>query len=156
MRTGALCNIGAAQRYLGLTDHDIRRHLEAGHACWDGMDVIDGQPTGVVRVSFGMFTTESDIEKLVYVLRDSFFIPNLRPLMPTATVSEDENAAGTVSAREVYTIKEIRIYPVKSCSGQSICGPWPVGRSGLAFDRCSPFQILRANVDVSEQVFCSD
>ena len=137
VRTGALCNIGAAQRYLGLTDHDIRRHLEAGHACWDGMDVIDGQPTGVVRVSFGMFTTESDIEKLVYVLRDSFFIPNCSTLSLSRAGAHGAADAAAVPSSGAFAIKEIRIYPVKSCSGQSVCGAWPVGRAGLAFDRCS-------------------
>jgi molybdenum cofactor sulfurtransferase len=81
VRTGALCNVGAAQRYLGLTDHDIRRHLELGHACWDGMDVINGQPTGAVRASFGLFTTESEIQRLVEVLRDNFFVAQCSPLV---------------------------------------------------------------------------
>jgi molybdenum cofactor sulfurtransferase len=122
---------------LGLTDHDIRRHLQAGHACWDGMDVIHGQPTGVVRVSFGMFTTESDIEKLVCVLRDSFFIPNWSTVALSHAGAHGAADAAAVPSSGAFAIKEIRIYPVKSCSGQSVCGAWPVGRAGLAFDRCS-------------------
>jgi molybdenum cofactor sulfurtransferase len=135
VRTGALCNVGAAQRYLGLTDHAIRSHLELGHACWDGMDVINGQPTGVVRVSFGIFTTESDIEKLVQVLRDSFFIPHSRPFAQSLHAAHADNLLEPNPSRDAFAIKEICIYPVKSCSGQSIRGPWRVARSGLAYDR---------------------
>jgi molybdenum cofactor sulfurtransferase len=133
VRTGALCNIGAAQRYLGLSDLDLRSHLELGHACWDGMDVIRGQPTGVVRVSFGMFTTESDIEKLIKVLREFFFIPNFATV--TSSHTNIEKCIDSFAPKNAFAIKNIWIYPVKSCSGQSVCGPWPVGRSGLAYDR---------------------
>ena len=135
VRPGALCNIGAAQRYLGLTDDDIRSHLQLGHACWDGMDVIDGQPTGVVRVSFGIFSTDSDIDALVHVLRHTFFIPLSTPLAPPAHAHNHSDAAASHAS---YIIKEICIYPVKSCGGQRICGPWRVGRAGLAYDRCCP------------------
>jgi molybdenum cofactor sulfurtransferase len=154
VRTGALCNIGAAQRYLGLTDGNLRSHLEQGHACWDGMDVINGQPTGVVRVSFGMFTTDSDIEKLVQVLRDSFFIPHSKPV--TQSHSTFEKGA---SSQDAFVIKEIYIYPVKSCSGQSVRGPWPVGRSGLAHDRCVlalPNCVLNAVLFCVLKLFCAD
>ncbi len=133
VRTGALCNIGAAQRYLGLTDHDLRSHLELGHACWDGMDVIHGQPTGVVRVSFGIFTTDSDIDKLIQVLRDTFFIPHLTP--DTMSHSLFENRIDSTACRDAYAIKEMFVYPLKSCSGQCVLGPWPIGRFGLAYDR---------------------
>jgi molybdenum cofactor sulfurtransferase len=136
VRTGALCNIGAAQRYLGLTDDSIRSHLQLGHACWDGMDVIDGQPTGVVRVSFGIFTTDSDIDTLVQVLRQTFFIPH------ATAVSQAREGLGiateTTPSRDAYVVKELCIYPVKSCAGQSVLGPWPVSPSGLAYDRCPP------------------
>ncbi|XLS60426.1 hypothetical protein HN51_014654 [Arachis hypogaea] len=27
--------------------------IKAGHVCWDDHDVINGKPTGAVRVSFG-------------------------------------------------------------------------------------------------------
>ena len=137
VRTGALCNIGAAQRYLGLTDHDIRSHLELGHACWDGMDVIHGQPTGVVRVSFGIFTTVSDIVKLVQVLQDTFFVQHSTGVM--GSCSSLQNQPRAAPPHNAFVIKQICIYPVKSCAGQSISGPWRVGPSGLAYDRWWPF-----------------
>ncbi|XLU18960.1 hypothetical protein S245_055026, partial [Arachis hypogaea] len=34
-----------------------RCDVTAGHACWDDHDVINGKPTGAVRVSFGYMST---------------------------------------------------------------------------------------------------
>ena len=36
-----------------MTPADVQHNFEAGHACWDDMDLISGRPTGAVRVSFG-------------------------------------------------------------------------------------------------------
>lgn len=53
LRTGCFCNPGACALHLGMTPADVQRNFEAGHACWDDMDLINGRPTGAVRVSFG-------------------------------------------------------------------------------------------------------
>lgn len=53
LRTGCFCNPGACALHLGMTPADVERNFEAGHACWDDMDLIDGRPIGAVRVSFG-------------------------------------------------------------------------------------------------------
>ncbi len=39
---------------------DWHELLQAGHVCWDDHDVINGQPTGAVRVSFGYMSTFED------------------------------------------------------------------------------------------------
>ena len=38
---------------------------QAGHVCGDNMDVINGQPTGSVRISFGYMSTVRDVEEIV-------------------------------------------------------------------------------------------
>ena len=53
LRTGCFCNPGACALHLGMTPADVRQNFEAGHTCWDDMDLIGGRPTGAVRVSFG-------------------------------------------------------------------------------------------------------
>jgi molybdenum cofactor sulfurtransferase len=35
---------------------------QAGHVCWDDNDIINGKPTGAVRVSFGYMSTYEDAE----------------------------------------------------------------------------------------------
>uniref|UniRef100_A0ABM5GQW4 Molybdenum cofactor sulfurase n=1 Tax=Pogona vitticeps TaxID=103695 RepID=A0ABM5GQW4_9SAUR len=60
LRTGCFCNTGACQQHLGITSDDIRKNLQAGHICGDDIDIIDGCPTGSVRISFGYMSTFED------------------------------------------------------------------------------------------------
>ncbi|VDK42460.1 unnamed protein product [Anisakis simplex] len=53
VRYGCLCNQGSCQRYLSISQKQlIHNHLK-GKICDDAIDLIDGKPVGVVRVSFG-------------------------------------------------------------------------------------------------------
>ncbi|XP_060637428.2 molybdenum cofactor sulfurase isoform X1 [Anolis sagrei] len=62
MRTGCFCNTGACQQHLGISSDDIKKNLKAGHVCGDDIDVIDGCPTGSVRISFGYMSTFEDAQ----------------------------------------------------------------------------------------------
>ncbi|KAH0627092.1 hypothetical protein JD844_002490 [Phrynosoma platyrhinos] len=62
MRTGCFCNTGACQQHLGISSDDIKKNLQAGHVCGDDIDVIDGRPTGSVRISFGYMSTFEDAQ----------------------------------------------------------------------------------------------
>ncbi|XP_060103805.1 molybdenum cofactor sulfurase isoform X2 [Heteronotia binoei] len=62
VRTGCFCNTGACQQHLGISDEDIKKNLQAGHVCGDDIDVIDGRPTGSVRISFGYMSTFEDAQ----------------------------------------------------------------------------------------------
>ena len=39
--------------------------LQAGHACGDDMDMVNGAPIGCIRVSFGYMSTFDDAEKFI-------------------------------------------------------------------------------------------
>lgn len=45
---------------------------QAGHVCGDDNDLIDGRPTGSVRVSFGPYSRQSDADRLLNMLTDCF------------------------------------------------------------------------------------
>ncbi|XP_006889293.1 PREDICTED: molybdenum cofactor sulfurase [Elephantulus edwardii] len=62
VRTGCFCNTGACQRFLERSNEMVKKHLQAGHICGDNIDVIDGQPTGSVRISFGYMSTLEDAQ----------------------------------------------------------------------------------------------
>ncbi|XP_036740950.2 molybdenum cofactor sulfurase isoform X3 [Manis pentadactyla] len=62
VRTGCFCNTGACQRHLGISDKMVKKHLQAGHVCGDNVDLVDGQPTGSVRISFGYMSTLEDAQ----------------------------------------------------------------------------------------------
>ena len=51
LRTG--CFGRACAHYLRLAPEDLKAAREAGHVCWDDNDLIQGRPTGAVRVSIG-------------------------------------------------------------------------------------------------------
>ncbi|KAE8734864.1 hypothetical protein F3Y22_tig00000715pilonHSYRG00416 [Hibiscus syriacus] len=70
--TGCFCNPGSCAKYLGLSNSDLLSNVEAGHVSWDDNDVINGKPTGAVRVSIGYMSTYEDAKKLVDFMRRSF------------------------------------------------------------------------------------
>ncbi|XP_033469369.2 molybdenum cofactor sulfurase isoform X1 [Epinephelus lanceolatus] len=72
VRTGCFCNTGACQFFLGITNQQMRRNLQAGHVCGDTIDLVDGQPTGSVRVSFGYMSTFEDCQKFLNFVAKCF------------------------------------------------------------------------------------
>ncbi|XP_012512073.1 PREDICTED: molybdenum cofactor sulfurase isoform X2 [Propithecus coquereli] len=71
LRTGCFCNTGACQRHLGISNEMVRKHLEAGHVCGDDIDLVDGQPTGSVRISFGYMSTLEDAQAFLRFIVDT-------------------------------------------------------------------------------------
>ncbi|DBA69485.1 TPA: hypothetical protein ACH3X2_001170 [Trebouxia sp. C0005] len=72
LRTGCFCNPGACARHLGITASQSKRNFEAGHVCWDDNDIIDGRPTGAVRVSFGWMSSMQDAQAILRFLETCF------------------------------------------------------------------------------------
>lgn len=72
VRTGCFCNTGACQSFLGITNQQIKRNLQAGHVCGDNIDMVDGQPTGSVRLSFGYMSTFEDCQKFLSFVAECF------------------------------------------------------------------------------------
>ncbi|XP_045633836.1 molybdenum cofactor sulfurase [Ursus americanus] len=84
LRTGCFCNTGACQRHLGLSDEMVKKHLEAGHVCGDNVDLIDGQPTGSVRISFGYMSTLEDAQAfLTFIIAMQLHQSDGQPLPQT-------------------------------------------------------------------------
>jgi len=126
VRTGCFCNPAACQRYLKLTEDDIQSHYMSGHKCGDENDMVDGGPTGAIRVSFGYMSRKSDAERLVAILTRSFLSSKPSSAEATAAPVESNEDAGTLIG--------IHLYPIKSCASFNP-QRWPVSRSGLLYDR---------------------
>ncbi|XP_063778801.1 molybdenum cofactor sulfurase isoform X2 [Pseudophryne corroboree] len=47
-------------------------YTQAGHICGDNMDIIDGRPTGSVRISFGFMSTYEDAQVFLHFIIDTF------------------------------------------------------------------------------------
>ncbi|XP_009361810.2 molybdenum cofactor sulfurase isoform X1 [Pyrus x bretschneideri] len=130
LRTGCFCNPGACAKYLGLSHSDLLSNIEAGHVCWDDNDIINGKPTGAVRVSFGYMSTFEDAKKFVDFLTSSFVaLPNWNE----SGYQINQGPESRLPAACLY-LKSITVYPIKSCAGFSV-ESWPLSSTGLLHDR---------------------
>ncbi|XP_058443494.1 molybdenum cofactor sulfurase 3-like [Malaya genurostris] len=129
LRTGCFCNPGACQRLIGLTDEDVLKHFDAGHVCGDAIDLIDNQPTGSVRVSFGYMTKRQDVDRLIEMIEKCYIktrIPNSISRRQIELSYKKHNQAN---------LKMICLFPIKSCGSFKVTTSWPLCRKGLKYDR---------------------
>ena len=143
LRVGSFCNVGACQKYLKLSDELMLRFLEAGHTCGDKIDLVNGVPTGAVRISFGFYNTIEDADKLITMLERNF-------IESKAPVSVDVETS-PVPSNESIRVREICVYPIKSCASFKVA-KWPVCDKGFVYDRVwvirdSRNVILKPNID---------
>lgn len=72
IRTGGVCNPGGIATYLGVEGWELRRNFAGGMRCGDELDVLEGKPTGVVRVSLGAMSSLRDVEVFIRFVRECF------------------------------------------------------------------------------------
>ncbi|XP_037661814.1 molybdenum cofactor sulfurase isoform X2 [Choloepus didactylus] len=88
VRTGCFCNTGACQRHLGISNEMVKKHHQAGHICGDDVDLIDGQPTGSVRISFGYMSTLEDAQAFLrFIIATRLHLPSGQ-LLPQTSAGE--------------------------------------------------------------------
>ncbi|KAI9998322.1 hypothetical protein PInf_002702 [Phytophthora infestans] len=132
LRTGCFCNPGACQHYLGLKESDLVSNIAAGHVCGDGIDVVNGLPTGAVRLSLGYMTTFEDIEAFM-AFTSKYFVCRTAPTEVTPSMVSSSLISSVPASKGVHLCK-LTLFPIKSCSGM-VVNAWPVGSRGLLFDR---------------------
>ncbi|KAI8602205.1 pyridoxal phosphate-dependent transferase [Dissophora ornata] len=134
VRTGGFCNPGSMQRWLDLSAEELKKNLEAGHVCWDDTDILNGKPTGSIRVSLGAMSTVDDILGFIAFLEE-YFIDTSDPeavVQSLDLIGENEE----VSSSPIQ-VDSVIIYPIKSCRGYKIPRgrSWPIAPHGLLYDR---------------------
>ena len=55
-----------------LLQYKTRFFLQAGHICGDGYDLIDGRPTGSIRVSMGYMTTYYNVDAVIQLIKSCY------------------------------------------------------------------------------------
>ncbi|EMD61651.1 hypothetical protein COCSADRAFT_123521 [Bipolaris sorokiniana ND90Pr] len=68
VRTGTLCNPAGISCALKLNSEWLRMAFESGYRCNTELDIVEGIPVGVVRITFGATNTIEDVEKLFSTL----------------------------------------------------------------------------------------
>lgn len=112
LRTGGLCNPGGMASSLGLAPWEMRENFSAGQRCGDGNDIMDGKPTGMIRVSLGAMSVLRDVNSFLDFLREFFVDSNAVP-MPVIPDSE------TMHEPAPFYVESLTVYPIKSCAGWS-------------------------------------
>jgi len=128
IRTGGLCNPGGVAAALQLQPWEQRRNFAAGFRCDNGNDIMDGKPTGVIRVSLGAMSTLSDVDRFAEFV-DEFYCETNRS-------APEAHIVLSSPPRGLY-IDQLVVYPIKSCGGFHIPAgrAWEVRQEGLAWDR---------------------
>ena len=78
LRTGCFCNTGACQKFLSLSNKQVKDNVSAGHVCGDDIDLIEGKPTGSVRISFGYMSNFADAKTFLNFLEECFLDVDLK------------------------------------------------------------------------------
>eukprot|EP00871_Galdieria_phlegrea_P004975 jgi/Galph1/5479/GphlegSOOS_G4131.1 len=141
LRAGALCNPGACQRYLQWTNEDIEDLAFTAKGCWDQMEFVNGKPTGVVRISFGLHTSENDITKFLSIITEfceqAWKAYDTSPMQQLVWKNQDLRIASnskTAKSAGFYCIQKIFVYPVRGCQGMEVTS-WQLGDEGFLYDR---------------------
>lgn len=116
---------------------ELLSNVEAGHICWDDFDIVNGKPTGAVRVSFGYMSTFEEAKRFVDFITSSFVaLPS--PLRHGIHLREFDidsmKGQERVNDAMASYLNSISVYPIKSCSGFSV-DRWPLSSTGLLHDR---------------------
>lgn len=128
LRTGTLCNPGGTALYLGLTAEDMRKNFSMGQRCGDEHDLMNGRPTGVLRISFGAMSSMEDVENLIGFIEE-FYVDKTAPCFKPTNCSHQMTSQ--------FYIDSLTVFPIKSCAGYTIPSnqTWEVRPEGLAWDR---------------------
>lgn len=160
LRTGCFCNVGACQRYLQLNAETMDAiYKRAGRVCGDYFDLLDGRPTGAVRISLGYMTRREDIDRLLAMLRDSYV--NVKPQQRLTFIEKQAEQLPKPLQQRAQRLRprllEMAIFPVKSCAAFKISEKdkgWPLTQQGLQYDR--EWMIVDINGMALTQKRCTD
>ncbi|KAF3906476.1 hypothetical protein ABW20_dc0106251 [Dactylellina cionopaga] len=127
LRTGGLCNPGGVMKWADISESEMRKNFVAGKRCGDEWDLMNGKPTGAIRISFGAMSTLDDVATFLSFV-DEFYVERttLQMAIPPA-----------LGSLQVATVSKLSIYPIKSCAAFDIpaSNPWKILPQGLEYDR---------------------
>ncbi|KAI9890058.1 MAG: hypothetical protein M1814_004574 [Vezdaea aestivalis] len=131
LRTGGLCNPGGIALHLKLSPWHLRENFSAGHRCGNEMDIVNGRPTGAIRISFGAMSNMEDVDKFLAFIKEYFQSTSI-------TISPLDRAPIKVDpTTKAYRVERLAIFPIKSCGAWPIPKEtsWTIRPEGLEWDR---------------------
>eukprot|EP00921_Rhytidocystis_pertsovi_P020185 GHVQ01032037.1.p1 GENE.GHVQ01032037.1~~GHVQ01032037.1.p1 ORF type:complete len:710 (-),score=83.68 GHVQ01032037.1:310-2439(-) len=134
VRGGCHCNVGGCEKYLGLTESDVRwNYYQVGKRCGQGeikSREEDGERkvTGCVRASFGYTSIQSDVDRFCNFLMEWF-------LDKVSVVDRFDGKNSYVSnhvSSGVCVVRDVMIYPVKGCRAVRLSN-WLIDSKSMTF-----------------------
>lgn len=131
LRTGGLCNPGGIAAALDLAPWEMKDNFSAGQRCGGENDIMNGKPTGMIRVSLGAMSTLGDVEKFIAFVQEFFVDPTPPSSSPPSPILVQDQTTSRLH------VESLTVYPIKSCAGWRVPygTPWIVRQEGLAWDR---------------------
>ena len=131
LRSGSVCNPGGTASSLGWTAADLSGHYAAGLRCGDNHDVLDGRPTGVLRISLGAMTNLRDIQSLIRFIKESYVEKAPPAALPICSLR------GSMFIAPRFYIESLAVFPIRGCGAFKVPAgkSWEIHRDGLAWDR---------------------
>ncbi|OAX83711.1 hypothetical protein ACJ72_01932 [Emergomyces africanus] len=135
IRSGTLCNPGGMAHHLGLKIGEMKRNYNAGQRCGDDNDIIEGKPTGGLRVSLGAMSSIGDVNRFLDFI-DEFYVDNNSHATSSPT-PQGGSQSERPSPPSSFYVDRLCVYPIKSCGAFIIPDgkKWEVKPEGLAWDR---------------------
>ncbi|KKZ66364.1 selenocysteine lyase [[Emmonsia] crescens] len=133
IRSGTLCNPGGMAYHLGLKIEEMKRNYNAGQRCGDDNDVIEGKPTGGLRVSLGAMSSIGDVNRFLDFI-DEFYVDKSQPNTSLTPQSVAQSERPSPSS---FYVDRLCVYPIKSCGAFIVPDgkQWEIKPEGLAWDR---------------------
>lgn len=127
LRAGRHCNAGVVTSQVGPTEADLIEQYRSGMGCDESAN--GAIVSASVRVSLNVANTRRDVDRFVGFIR-RFFVQK-------EMVARSIGAADTRAEASAYHLKELLVYPIKSCAAQRIerGQRWPLTPEGLCHDR---------------------
>ena len=93
LRTGGVCNPGGIAHFLALTPNEMRHNFVQGLRCGNQIDILNGKPTGIIRVSLGAMSSMKDVQTVadfmdLFVDHETQSVGVTATEMPRPTVAE--------------------------------------------------------------------
>ena len=116
IRTGCFCNPGACLNALALDEEKAKvNYTTKQKVCGDHIDIIDGAPTGCVRMSIGKDSIWEDTDEFVSFIIRTFVDNDIDVLGNKEKLDKLSSPGGKSSNR--LRLEEIYVFPIKSCAG---------------------------------------
>ena len=122
-RFGGHCNPGSGFPALGWSENDIEKIAEENEKagrCISNLCELQGRPVGTIRVSFGAASDETDVDRIISIIKHHF-IDN-GPCPPVGEVTAP------------MTVTRMFVFPVQGASGFEV-NKWKLTPTGLLYDR---------------------